>query len=306
MAKLYDSELPSDLQNDESFVDYYQRLKQLACTMFKWEGLPSTVNPRYLEECLYLYGYCVIFRSDMGLLVTGAALGDVNVYGEPITYTPDCPIKTFPSGVLRQYTGGEYDGVLIMNTFDRFPTRVTTLKYAMALYDIDCSRDVNICAQKTPYIIQADQKTETSVRNMYKKIRRNVAAIFANKNAFDPNAVKVLKTDAPFVAGQLQDMKLSIYNEYLMMLGISKANEDKRERFVTGEIEQSKLEGTAMANIMLAPRQEAAEFLTEFTGNKVTVKLRTDEMVVDPNYSRSNTSVNYNFGGGVKKENNNG
>lgn len=306
MAKLYDSELPADLQNAENFVDYYQRLKQLACTMFKWEGLPPTINPRYLEECLYRYGYCVVFKSDIGFLVMDAALDDVNVYNEPIHYTPNCPVKTFPTGTLRQYTGGEYDGVLVMNTFTRFPTQVTTIKYAKALYDIDSARDVNISAQKTPFIIQADQKSEPSLRNMFNKIKRNVAAIFINKNSFDPNSVKVLKTDAPFVAGQLQDMKLSIYNEYLMMLGISKANEDKRERFVTGEIEQSKREGTAMANILLAPREEAAIFLSEFTGNEVSVKLRTDEMLVDPNYSRSNTSVNYNFGGGVKRENDHG
>lgn len=306
MPALFDSEIPSAYQNLENFIDYYQRLKQLACTMFKWEGLPETINPRHLEECLFLYGYCVVFESSMGFLCMNAALNEVNVYNEPIGYTPNSPVGTFPSGRLRQYTGGEYDGVLVMNTFDRFPTQLTTLRYAKALWDIDCSRDVNIAAQKTPYIIQCTPKTENSLRNMFNKIKRNVSAIFTNKDELATDAVKVLKTDAPFVAGQLQDMKLSIYNEYLMMLGISKANEDKKERFITSEVEQSQKEGTAMANILLAPRQEAAKFLSEFTGNEVSVQLRTDEMEVDPNYSRSNTSVNYNFGGGVKRENDHG
>ena len=48
----YDNELADKEASHSAYADYYYRLKSLACTMFKWEGLPDSVNERYLEYCL--------------------------------------------------------------------------------------------------------------------------------------------------------------------------------------------------------------------------------------------------------------
>ena len=58
----YDNELADKEASHSAYADYYYRLKSLACTMFKWEGLPDSVNERYLEYCLFTYGKAVFFN----------------------------------------------------------------------------------------------------------------------------------------------------------------------------------------------------------------------------------------------------
>lgn len=277
----YDSELPSLHKNDQSYMDYWYRLKGLATTMFEWKGLPDTVSERYLEDCLFYFGSAVFFYDDsMGWLALQGMREGVNVYGDPTRIRPISPVKNFDAYDLS-------DCVLIKNTWDMFPTIVTTSRYAESLWDIDVSRNVNIKAQKTPILVLTDDKQLVTMQNIYKKYNGNDPVIFGNKNTLDPNSVRVLRTDAPFVAAQLQDMKLSIYNEYLMMLGIAKANQDKKERFVTSEVEQYEREANSMANILLTPRKEAAKMMSELSGYEITVDLRADLDTAYPFYATS-------------------
>ena len=44
---------------------------------------------------------------------------------------------------------------------------------------------------------------------LYQKYNGNTPVIYGNKDNYDPNSFKVLRTDAPFVAGQLQDIKIT-------------------------------------------------------------------------------------------------
>ena len=277
----YDSDLPSFHNNDQSYMDYWYRLKGLATTMFEWKGLPETVSQRYLEDCLFYFGSAVFFYDDaLGWLALQGTREGHNVYNDPTKIRPISAAKTFDAYDLD-------DCVLIKNTWDMFPTIVTTSRYAESLWDIDVSRNVNIKAQKTPVLITTDDKQLVTMQNVYKKYNGNDPVIFANKNTLDPNSVRVLRTEAPFVAAQLQDMKLSIYNEYLTMLGIAKANQSKRERFVTQEVEQYEREANCMANILLTPRKEAAKLMSELSGYNITVDLRSDIDTAYPFYATS-------------------
>ena len=295
----HDTTIPQDLQDNWAFLDYYYRLKSLACTMFEWRGLPDSVSSRVLEERLYSDGYALFFSdSALGWLALGGSYSGVNVNGDPINCQPLSPAKTFQKlAVIRDgednYTN---KACFVRNNFDCFPTYITTLRYAKALYSLDMTRDINLKAQKTPVLILCDQKGRTTMENVYAKYTGDAPVIYADKNILDPNCVKVLKTDAPFIAGQLQDIKVAIYNEYLNILGIAKANDSKKERLITDEVEQDNKEASAFANTMLASRLTAANIISKMTGKNVTVTLRAEAETSSPKYEKSVTSVNYNYG----------
>ncbi len=127
----YDNELADKQASHAAYADYYFRLKSLACTMFKWEGLPDSVNERYLEYCLFTYGKAVFFNhATRGYMCLNGTLRGINFYNEPMYIRPISPVETFPEYDMK-------DCVLIRNTPDMYPTFLTTIRYTQDLFVID-------------------------------------------------------------------------------------------------------------------------------------------------------------------------
>ena len=83
------------------------------------------------------------------------------------------------------------------------------------------------------------------MKNVYAKYDGNEPFIFGNKQ-IDMNKITVLKTDAPFIAKDLFDMKVNYWNEALTYLGITNNSIQKKERLITDEAIRG--EGGTMAN----------------------------------------------------------
>lgn len=292
----YNVQVPAITGEKLGWFDYYMRLKALACTMIEWVGLPETCNARALENSLFERGVACFFNDDsLGYLTLPCAISGVDVYDEPNRFTPTAPGYTFEAHDLTQ-------GVIIRNTPDCVPTVITALRYADALFNLDGARDVNLEAQKTPVLILATEKQRRSLETVYEKYKGNQPVIFGVKDILDPNSFKCIKTDAPFVAGQIQDMKLSIYNEYITFLGLGQVQE-KAERLISGEVDQTERQTSALAEIYLTPRMEACKLINQMYGLDVSVKLRSDLEFSVPNYNRNNTAVTYNFTSGGMQNN---
>ena len=290
----YDNELAEKQAEHSAFADYFHRLKNLAVTMFKWENLPSSVNERYLEWALFIYGKAVFFEHPTrGFMCLNGVLEGLNFYNDPLRIRPISPVESFSSIPADEC-------VLIRNTPDMYPTFLTTVRYAKSLYDIDASIDVNVAAQKTPILILTDVKQKMSAQAMYQKYNGNTPVIYGMKGTFDPNSFQVLRTDAPFVAGQLQDIKITKYNEYLSFLGIGMSDE-KRERRITGEIEPFRQQANALANIGLSQRKHACKLINDLWGLNVDVRLATDPYMTEgAKYSKNASTISY-----VKAQNGN-
>ena len=55
MAKRKTDFWESATMNNATYLQYYNRLTELSISMFEWTGLPDTVDPRFLELCLFKY-----------------------------------------------------------------------------------------------------------------------------------------------------------------------------------------------------------------------------------------------------------
>lgn len=257
--------------------------------MFEWVNLPKSISERFLEQTLYQSGYACIFKNPTNGLLMGLPCNmvGVNFYDDPINIRPISPVQNFDEISLEEC-------VLVRNTPDMFPTIMTTLKYTEELYDIDESRDVNIKAQKTPILILTDMKQKQTMQAVYEKYNGNSPVIYGMKNGFDATNFTVLKTDAPFVAGQLQDIKTTIYNEYLSSLGIG-ITEYKKERSITAESDQYSAQANALAQIGLVERQTACDKMNEIFADileePVSVRIRSEYNLEDSaKYGLTNSS----------------
>ena len=274
----YDEFLSPMLSNNREFMIYFLQLKNIATTMFNYENVPKGFNTRYLEQTLFWHGASLVFKDEtFGLINSQVAYSGFNVYGDPIDFTPITKTS------IQLPNQNEDTAVFLRNTPDIMPTFWLTLKYARDLYDIDSTRNINIKAQKTPVLILTDKKQIHTMKAVYEKYSGNEPVIYGVKDTFDPNTVRVLNTGAPFIAGELQDIKLSILYEYLTALGIAKTQE-KKERLVDDEVQESKAEATAFSNIFLKSREEGVKRINEMFGTNIEVSLSTDIEQLSPKY----------------------
>ena len=271
------------LLNDQTYVDYLERMKKICLSMFEWQNLPTSMNARFLELCLYYNGQAtLLYDDDYGYINTMCADGGyINIYGLPTEL--NCYSYRFNQRRSLYMTDtGEEKGkecILVMNNYQRVPTASTINLFAYRLAEAQRTADVNIKAQRTPLLITTDQKQYFTLKKMYEEYDGNTPAIFADKNVITPDALKSLKTDAPFIAQDIMDYKREIWNEFLTFMGISNLSE-KRERMISNEVDSNNELINLNLQALLIPRKEACKQFNEkygLMGDKaIDVKVRSD------------------------------
>lgn len=270
--------------NEYSALYYLNRLTELAMAMFEWKNLPDNIDWRYLEYILYYDGK-VLFSKDKELdeyIVTKCALsGKMNFYR-----VPEKRRAYADNGYQKELT--DKDSVVIFNNMLRLPAYPSMWFYARKLWEIDRTIDINIKAQKTPVLILADEDERLTMKNVYMQYDGNQPFIFGSKNMGLNDNIKVLKTDAPYLADKLMQLKNQIWNEALTYLGISNLNIQKKERLVSDEAVRSMGGTIASRQSRLEMRREGCEQINKMFGLNLEVNYREDYRELDDEFVLEN------------------
>lgn len=273
---------PSAQINNQTYIDYYQRLMEFAINMFEWRNLPPTVDERFLELTLYEKGYCLYFNDEVvgNLALTCTIGGMLDVYRIPTER------RAFAVNGYNKICTSQ-DSVLIFNNYLHTPTILTIELFARRLYEIERTIDVNVKAQKTPILVLASEQQRLTMKNLYMQYDGNEPFIFGDKD-MEFDGIKCLKTDAPYVADKLQVLKHQIWNEALTFCGIENSNQDKKERLVADEVGSNYGNIEAQRNVMLNARRQAADKINRMFGTNIEVGFRSslNTMVNSENVSR--------------------
>lgn len=257
----------TELMNDITYLTYFNKYKQICMNLFQWDNLPEGIEEKHLEEFLFQWGVAIFFKDpNMSYMCLKADRGgQLNVYGEPLNW--------WATGFNYHKNYKADNCVIIDNNKLRLPTLNFINYYAMRIADIERTADVNVKANKTPYIITCDDKDVLTMKSIFNKIDGNVPAIFPDKGLNMKN-IEVLKTGVPFLGADLQDYKHTLENELLTFLGINNSPVDKKERLITDEANSNnQLIGT-FAQIQLSSRELACQQINEMYGLNVTVTRR--------------------------------
>ena len=265
----------SAMLNNRTYQHYYSRLKELAISMFDWKNVPKTLDIRYLELALFERGQAVFFKDEeLGFLCLNcSSINGLNVYGIPTKR------RAFASnGYNRDLS--DKDSVIIFNNYLHTNSHGDISMYAGRLYELQRTMDVNVKAQKTPVLVQGTPEQKLTLANLYKEYDGNAPVIYADKN-LDLNSLKVVKTDAPYVADRVNQLKTEVWNEALTYLGISNVNIQKRERLITDEVTRNQGGIIASRYSRLETRRKAAEEINTMFGLNIEVDYHEDFQQVD-------------------------
>ena len=260
----------SAYMNNRTYMQYYNRLTELAISMFEWENLPKTVDQRFLEMCLFSDGMCVFFEDEvLGYLGLRCMIGGrLNVYQIPTDR------KAYATNGYQKELDGT-NSVIIFNNYLHTNSMLDVEMFSKRLYNLDRAIDVNANAQKTPVLIQCDESQRLTMKNLYKQYEGNEPFIFGSKG-LDANGLKVLQTGAPYVADKLYELKTQIWNEALTYLGISNINVVKKERMITDEVTRNQGGTVASRYSRLKSRRQACKQINEMFGLNIWVNYRED------------------------------
>lgn len=284
----------SATKNTTTYIQHYNRLTELAISMFEWINLPETVDPRFLELALFRDGMSVFFKDEViGYLSLRTMIGGaLDVYQIPTERTAYAS-----NGYNRQLN--QDNSVIIFNNMLHTNSMTDVELYSKRLYDIDCAIDINAKAQKTPLLVLCDQEQRLTLLNVYKQYDGNEPVIFGNKTLATPDSFKVLQTGAPYVADKLYALRSEIWGEVMTYLGISNLQDRKKERVFSYEVAKS--QGTVFASRFsrLNARKQACEEINKMFGLDIDVKFRDD---FDPHLYTVDDSTNEDIEASTSKQ----
>lgn len=293
------------IMNNQTYIDYLERMKKICLSMFEWVNLPKTCNARFLEMCLYYNGQgALLYSDDYGYINTMASDGGyINIYGLPTEVT--CYSYRFNERrSLYTVDTGEEKGkecILVMNNYERIPTSASVSLFCYRLAEAQRTIDTNLKALRTPILITTDQKQYFTLKKMYEEYDGNTPAIFADKNLISPDALKALKTDAPVLLSDVMEYKREIWNEFLTFMGLQNLSE-KKERLISNEVDSNNELINMNLQALLIPRKEACRQFNEkygLSGDKaIDVKVRSDLYNIVKQYE----SITRDYEGAIREE----
>lgn len=259
-------------ENVSAYQFYFDRMRNLCISQYEWIGLPATCNARHIERVLFQSGLAGFAKDDRLGWISLAALPtkSLNMYNEAEGYQLNGLNyhKYFPRDKI----------ILIRNNLTATPSVWGVDHFARRIAKALRTADINVDAQKTPVLIVCDEKQKLTMKQVYMQYEGGYPVIYGDAKGFSPDSVRVLTTDAPFIAPQMQDYIQTLWNDFLIWRGINSVGTEKKERLISDEVNANNEHTNLSESVDLLTRQQAANELAaaimQETGTRPEIKVR--------------------------------
>lgn len=264
---------PNNARNQRALYErmYWRVLTELAVNRFKWEGLPETVDPRFLELTLFRQA-CVVFYNDPDygyLALRGTGAGRWDMYDNPIKF------QVTGNAMVNKVLSVD-DCVPIWANDLRAPDLDIVSLYARRLAEMSQTIDIQIKNMRVTRVVHTSENQKHSWSNLMRMAEQGVPVIYAS-DALEPAAVNVLDAGSdPQALSALMIAFTRSWNECLGLMGINGSNQDKKERLVADEVSANDDQIDSAKWVNLNARQYACDLINEKYNLNISVEYRSD------------------------------
>ena len=268
----------------------YNKYKMLSLNMFRWEGLPQTIESRHIENSLFNYGLCLIVNDDdLGFISVPCNYGAyMNVNNVP-TEVRTCGfnyVKTF------DYISKDKNKCqLILNNDLAIGNEQYIYDYALRMFEVENCIRVNINQQKFPWFVNTTPNNKKTMETMFEKVMNGDPYILGSKDQI--GSVEVLTLNTPYIADKLNQYKYELEREVLSFHGLNN-NFEKKERLLVDEVNSNNDFIDRNVELMYRQRQLACESLNKKFGWNVKVINLNEEVKESQKLKLDNMEGNNN------------
>lgn len=241
---------------------YYTFYRNIALTVNAWDGLPDTMNERYLEQTLFEKGIAGFYMHPYfgAINSTAVAGGQINFYGEPTVYEAVAPTLSFSA--LRSKMG------VVRNNPSCVPTNFQLMELVDKLVVCEMGIQMNTQQQKVPNVILCDERERLTFKNLIMQADGYQPFIYGFKN-LDIDQIKLLELNPKYLVDKLDEHKALIVSEIYTLLGINNTAVSKTERLVSDEVSANDEQVSASAYSQLLGRQMGADEFNKLYGTNI-------------------------------------
>ena len=270
---------------ENTFLRWQWDIYNLYTGLFKWEGMPLTIDKNVVEQWLMFRGSVAFFVDEYigPLILPYTTIGNLDVYGNPVR------IRAYGMNGYQIYLNPNEYVIIYDNRMKNI--NVNALRqYAIRLAEMDNVIDINVEAQRTPILLTAENEGQlTSLKEGYRKIAVGKPVI-AQIGQTLSNGLKSISTAAPIVFPSIQQQKLDLLAEVLTFIGVPNRGRPKAERVISAEMDAINGHVYQERNNRLLTRQDAADRINTMFG-EYGIALSVDYAAMDYNYAVNDLMV---------------
>ena len=261
---------PRDVEglNNTSVVYYTYEFIRKLFGVYAIENVPDGWDYDYMLERIFLDGMLCITDTALGVLPLQTGVSGLNVFNHPTT----CVIANPVLGSFERTI--DVDCALVKLQFNYGNVWPIINRYASLLAMCDSAIAVNLINTKVAAIFGAESKAEAqSYKLMYDKISRGEPAVFVGEGLAKKLGDRLLfnQVKQQYVAGDVEDLKQRLMDDFLSDIGINNANTDKRERLNTYEVVSNTQEVRSGAEHWLDNIQEGFDVANKMFGLELKI-----------------------------------
>lgn len=269
------------LLSDDTAYQYYrlELLKKLI-PLFKYSGVPDTIDIDFFESCILINGMAVVFEYEGDLIAMNASptdrpnkyyICDKVRYNNPIIGSAE--LTDGETAVVCYNTQLAKWGMIAGSEADRIN------KYAELLAACDISLRVTLKNARLTHIARArDKQTVQAYKDLVDGVSNgaNAVAVFSENDMLNPDdglATLPTVTSGVDYMRQIAESREYLYNSFLSEYGLSANTVLKRERQLTTELDMQERKPEFNILSLLEQRKKNVEKINAMFGTNITVEL---------------------------------
>ena len=257
----------SQISNYKTYLMYKRQMKTLAENVFKFNNLPEYIDVAYLNKTLLNDGAIAFFKDEvLGVIALPfCSYGKLDVYGRPNQ------IYVFgQNGYHEVLDKDKY--VIMYDNNGKYPLVLDIAQMAERVALAVRTQDINIIHQRTPRIWKTSKDNERSVKDLINEIDTMVETVVTYDSKNILTDLQSVQAPAPYVTDKLDDHLKELFAEFYRLIGVANVQIQKKERYITDEMQASQGGTIASRWSRFEPRQRAVKEINEKFGLNISVE----------------------------------